>query len=70
MNDNINLPDNLLLHCPQVQFKLVRVAYCPGCPHFSGLADRFPDSDKPFDQRYVVLCRHDPVKREMKEMVL
>lgn len=69
-NDNIDLPDNLLLHCPQQQFKLARVAHCPGCDHFSGLADRFPGSDKPPAQRYMLLCRHDPIRREMMEMVL
>lgn len=68
--DKIEIPNNVLVHCPKVQFRLVRITACVGCQHFGGLGgDRFPDADIPFVKRYLVLlCRHDPIRREMLEL--
>jgi hypothetical protein len=67
--ENIEIPDNVVIHCPKVQYRLARVAGCIGCEHFANLEDRFPGGDEmPFSVRYIVKCRHDPVKRELKEL--
>lgn len=68
MSDMVDVPDNVLIRCPKVEFKLARVAKCSECPEFTGLADRFPGSNAPFAQRYLVLCRAEPTKRELQEM--
>ena len=67
----IEVPDSVLVRCPLVDFTLRRVASrCPGCPHFHGLADRFPGSNHiPPAKRYLVLCGEPlPVKRELFEL--
>lgn len=68
MNDEIDVPDSVLIRCPKVEFKLARVAKCSECAEFTGLADRFPGSEAPFARRYLVLCRHEPTKRELQEL--
>lgn len=67
MNEVV-IPNNVLVHCPKVKFNLARVTACASCEHFSGLLDRFPGGEMPFAQRFIVQCRHDPVKRELKEL--
>ncbi len=67
-NEEIEIPGNVLVHCPKVQFNLARMSACVNCEHFSGLEDRFPGSQMRFSVRYSVMCRHDPVKRELKEL--
>lgn len=67
--DHIEIPATALVHCQQVQFKLVRVAGCVGCAHFAGLSDRFPGSEAGFAQRYAVLCKPaEPIRRDIKEL--
>lgn len=68
MSDTIEVPDNVLIRCPKVEFKLARVEGCSACQEFSGLADRFPGSDAPFARRFLVLCRNEPTKRELQEL--
>ena len=66
--DHIEIPTNVLVHCPKVAYKLARMGGCTDCTHFAGLEDRFPGSAVPFANRYALLCRHDPVKRDLKEL--
>ena len=61
----LNIPVNVLVHCAKVEFRLVNPSVCVGCEHFAGFEDRFPDRDIPFGSRYTLLCRHDPVKRQI-----
>ena len=68
MTTEIDIPENVLVHCPKVRFNLARMANCSTCPSFAGLSDRFPGSDMPFAQRYLVLCSAEPVKRELSEL--
>lgn len=65
----IHVPDNVRVRCPLVGFKLRKVEeHCPECPHFRGLADRFPGSEHRFVVRYTVLCAGEPAKRELHEL--
>lgn len=66
--DEIEIPNNVLVHCPKVGFNLARTAKCVECPSFDGLNDRFPGSNFTFSVRYLVKCRFEPVKRELKEL--
>lgn len=66
--DHIEIPSNVLVHCPKVQFALVRMGKCTECEYFAGLADRYPGSQIKFAQRYMLRCKHDPVMREPKEL--
>lgn len=52
----ITIPADMMVACPVRQFKLRQGAKCEGCEHFRGVADRFPDSDVPFDQRFLIAC--------------
>lgn len=64
--DEVAVPDGVFVRCPKVGFDLTAVSLCPACEAFRGLADRFPGAvDKPFGQRFLVLCAHEPVKREI-----
>ena len=66
----IEMPDGVFVRCPLVDFQLRAVAkHCPPCPHFRGLADRFPGmtSIAPA-KRYFVLCAGAPTKRELIEV--
>lgn len=60
----ITIPAAVLVACPLRQFKSRSAAKCEGCEYFNGLVDRFPDSEFPFDQRYLVTC-HGPVHRRL-----
>jgi len=66
--EHIEIPPNALVHCPKVEFSLVRLGKCAECESFAGLADRYPSSQIKFALRYSLLCHHDPVKREIKEI--
>jgi len=62
----VEVPKAVRVRCPLVEFRLRVVAnHCPTCPHFRGLADRFPGSNKPFHLRYLVQCSGEPLKREL-----
>lgn len=56
LTGEITIPTDIMVACPVRQFKLRQAAKCEGCQHFRGLADRFPNSDLPFDQRFLVEC--------------
>ena len=65
MNE-IDVPDTALVHCPKVEFDLVRAAACASCASFAGLADRFPGADNmPFGKRFLILCHQEPTKRNV-----
>ena len=67
--DLIEVPTSALVRCPKVQFNLTPAANCSACTSFSGLADRFPASEHlPFARRFLILCRHEPTKRELFEL--
>lgn len=66
--DNIEVPANVLIRCPKVQFNLARVTQCADCTSFAGLLDRFPNSDYNFAKRYLVQCNAEPIKRELFEL--
>lgn len=68
MGDQIEIPENVLTHCPKVGFKLARIRACVSCESFAGLDDRFPGSNKDFAVRYMLKCSHDPVRRELREL--
>jgi hypothetical protein len=65
----IEIPEAVLTRCPLVQFKLRSIArHCPTCPHFKGLADRFPGSTQyVFAQRYLLRCQGAITNREVFE---
>lgn len=65
--DHIDIPANALVHCPKVKFALARMNKCVECEHFAGLNDRFPDGSVAFSKRFMLLCKHDPIQREIKE---
>lgn len=60
----IEIPREILVACPLRQFKSRSAAKCEGCEYFKGLVDRFPGSEFPFDQRYMVTCC-GPVHRRL-----
>jgi hypothetical protein len=66
--ETIEIPTNVLVQCPRVQFNFARMGACVGCDYFAGLDDRFPGSSHPFAVRYLVKCTHQPVRRELKEL--
>jgi len=68
MEDHIEIPGHALVHCPKEKFLLIRTAKCVECEHFAGLNDRFPGADVAFSRRYGLLCKHDTVQREIKEL--
>lgn len=67
-DEQIEVPENVLIRCPKVQFNLARVSACAACPSFAGLLERFPNSDFNFAKRYLVQCVGEPVKRELMEL--
>lgn len=70
MDEIIDIPDGALVACPLHKFAFVRVGQsCPGCPHFAGLADRFPGGTHPFATRYTVRCKAEPVQRQVVQLV-
>ena len=65
----IDIPESVFVHCPLVEFRLRSVAgHCPTCPHWRGLADRFPESEKRFAVRYMVRCQGEVKQRTMVEI--
>lgn len=69
MSDHIEIPTNVLTHCPKVQFALVRLNTCVECASFCGLADRFPGNDAlRFANRYQLRCSYEPQRRDLKEL--
>lgn len=69
MSDHIEIPANIVTHCPKVQFALVRLNVCAACESFAGIADRFPDHDTlRFANRYQLRCTYEPMRRELKEL--
>lgn len=63
-DDSVEVPAQAMIQCPLVRFELRPVADCADCPKFAGLEDRFPGANKmTFQQRYVVKCSGEPVKR-------
>lgn len=64
----VDVPALVRVHCPLVQFKLREVKLCIGCPHFRGLADRFPEGDKKFTERFSVSCAGLPTQRQLVEL--
>lgn len=66
--DMIDVPDTAYVRCPKSAFKLVQVSNCHVCSGFSGLADRFPGAEMAFAKRFLVLCRYEPMKRELFEI--
>ena len=64
----VEIPHSAFTWCPLTK-RLRQVIGCIGCEHFAGLADRFPGMvTATFSARYQVLCRADPVKREVFEV--
>lgn len=54
----LQLPANVLVPCPLASGKLTRLEKCPACPHWAGLAQRFPDeAKKPFAVQYMLRCK-------------
>lgn len=69
-DETIEIPEGALVACPLHKFALVRVGQsCPGCPHFAGLADRFPGSPHAFATRYTVRCKAEPQQRQISQLV-
>jgi len=70
VEETIEMPESVLVRCPLVDFQLRPVAkHCPPCPHFRGLADRFPGMTSIVPaKRYFVLCAGAPTKRELIEV--
>jgi len=67
--EEVEIPESVRVRCPLVEYRLRAVAsHCPACPHFQGLADRFPGSKHAFAIRYAVLCAGEPAKRELFEL--
>jgi hypothetical protein len=67
--ETLDIPETVRVHCPLVEFRLRQVdKHCPTCPHFKGLADRFPGSSHKFAVRYAVLCAGEPSKRPLLEL--
>jgi hypothetical protein len=66
----VDIPGSVLVRCPLVEFKLRPIAkHCPTCPHFKGLADRFPGSSQhSFVQRYLLRCQGAVTNREVFEI--
>lgn len=65
----IDIPESVRIRCPLVEFRLRSVEkHCPACPHFKGLADRFPDSKHRFVVRFAVMCAGEPTRRELMEV--
>lgn len=64
----LEIPDAARTRCPLVNFKARQVLKCIECPHFRGMSDRFPGSNKSFAVRYIVLCAAVPAKREILEV--
>lgn len=67
-DETIDVPNTVLIRCPKTEFKLTPVADCSQCGSFAGLAARFPGDAIPFAKNYLVLCRSEPVKRELFEV--
>lgn len=67
--DTIEIPEGALVACPKVGFDLASVARCADCNVFGGLEDRFPGSKLPFAKRYLLKCFHEPVRRQMQNLV-
>lgn len=65
----VEIPDEAVLNCPLAGFRLAPVSRCVDCGCFGGLEDRFPKSDKPFEERYLVKCFGAPVKRPAQLLV-
>lgn len=68
-DETIEIPDGTLVACPLHKFAMARVIHCPCCPHFAGLADRFPGGAHPFATRYTVRCKAEPVQRQVVQLV-
>lgn len=67
--ETIDIPETVRVHCPLIDYRLRQVdKHCPACPHFKGLADRFPGSNHKFAVRYSVLCVGEPTKRPLLEL--
>ena len=66
----IDIPQGALVRCPLVEFKLRSIAaHCPACPHFRGLADRFPCSvGLSFEKRYLLRCQGAITNREVFDL--
>ena len=69
LEEQMEIPDTVLVACPKVRFGLVRVGVaCTGCLHFDGLTDRFPGGAQAFEVRYTLRCKHEPVQRTMQRI--
>lgn len=64
----VEIPENVRVRCPLASYSLRRVAACPDCQHFRGLADRFSGGQHRFAVRFNVLCAGEPAKREILEL--
>jgi len=68
-DETIEIPAGVLVHCPLVEFRLRSVAqHCPTCPHWRGLADRFPGSEYRFGVRYLLRCQGEIKQRPLQEI--
>lgn len=67
LNDQIEVPQNILVRCPLRQFAQRRARHCDGCKHFAGLTEALGNGNLPFHKRFLVRCGW-PIDRELSAL--
>ena len=64
----VQIPENVIVHCPMHQFKWKRAYNCEQCQHYQGILVINVNKEKEWSDRYRVLCAHPIARRTEKIM--
>lgn len=71
LHDEIAVPADVLVRCPEKQFAMRQARRCEGCGHFKGLTERFSQGEHlremRFEAQYAVRCAY-PQDREVSRV--
>lgn len=64
----VELPDNIVIPCPERKFMQIRAKNCLGCEHYKGLQHNPSEPQEYVERAFFVICGR-PISRRMQRIL-